>query len=138
MLKCRIFFFIYSQISFSKNLLILMCWLFVRYLIIIILNNGNCKPRSCIINIAPTDSYNAIPSKFNAAPIGTRNFVTSEFIPKLSKLLIVCGTVAVLKFNYFVRVNKVLSSLDFVFKFLSHITSTMFLWRLQRTGRVWI
>lgn len=64
----------------------------------IILNNENCNPRNCIINIAPIVSYRAIPSIFIAAPIGTRNFVILEFIPRSSKHRIVYGTVAVLDY----------------------------------------
>lgn len=65
---------------------------------IIILNNENCNPRNCIINIAPIVSYKAIPSIFIVAPIGIRNFVILEFIPKPFKHRIVYGTVAVLDY----------------------------------------
>lgn len=63
--------------------------LLITDLIIIIFNNENCSPRNCIINIAPTVSYRAIPSIFIAAPIGMINFVILGFMPRPSKHLIV-------------------------------------------------
>lgn len=67
-------------------------------LMAIILNNEKFNPRIWIINIAPTVSYNAIPSIFIVAPIGTTNFSTLGSMPTSSKHFIVTGTVAVLNF----------------------------------------
>lgn len=65
-------------------------------LIDIIFGSENRNPLNWMINIAPTVSYNAIPSMFMVAPSGTTNLDAIGSIPILSKHSMVTGTVAVL------------------------------------------
>lgn len=75
--------------GFSKKNIQSRSHVLITDLIIIIFNSENCSPRNCIINIAPTVSYRAIPSRFIAAPIGIMNFVILEFMPRSPKHFIV-------------------------------------------------